>query len=169
MTPSRDCAQSTRTKTYNTRGQTPLQRSPQFNNVKRITVMPVIFANGDLGRPLFVIEGKAIKYRTINLNGASVMETIADFLPRGSVITTRGARGGGGQRKFPALGEIFCGRRARPYREWEEGTTHFRWLSKPYEIPSSTYSQKSGDCGVRIACAHQWYDPAIRCRSFRSF
>lgn len=51
--------------------------------------MPVIFANGDLGRPLFLIEGKAIKYRTIDLNGAPVMETIADCLPRGSVITTR--------------------------------------------------------------------------------
>ena len=108
LTPSKECPQSNRTNSYNARGQKPLQRSPEFRNVKRITVMPVIFANVDVGRAIFVVEGKALKYRTVELNGAPVMETDADCLPRGSVITTREDVAGVNNRNFLRWAKYFA-------------------------------------------------------------
>ena len=52
-------------------------------------MMPVVFENGDVGRSLFVVQATRVKYRTSLHDGMESMETLADCLPRGSVITTR--------------------------------------------------------------------------------
>ena len=88
-TPNRDCRQTARTKVYNLRGTPPQQRSPEFENVNRITLMSVIFANGVPGRSMFVCKGKHLKYRTSFVQGKPVLETLADCLPRGSIVTMR--------------------------------------------------------------------------------
>ena len=88
-TPDRDCNQTARTKVYNLRGVQPQQRSSQFVNVNRITMMSVIFANGEAGRSMFVCKGKHLKFRTTVVDGKPVVETLADCLPRGSIVTMR--------------------------------------------------------------------------------
>ena len=70
--------------------------------------MPVIFSNGEVGRPLFVVEGKSLKYRTVELNGAPVMETVGDCLPRGSVITTREDVAGVNSKNFLRWAKYFA-------------------------------------------------------------
>lgn len=52
-------------------------------------MLPVVFANGNIGRPLFVIQGTHVKFRVQLRNGNEVIETLADCLPRGSVIAAR--------------------------------------------------------------------------------
>ena len=88
-TASNDCRQSVRNKTFNTRGRPAEGQSPEFKNIKRITMMPVVFANGDVGRSLFVVQGTRVTYRITLHDAMETMETLADCLPRGSVITTR--------------------------------------------------------------------------------
>lgn len=79
-----------RKKVYTLRSSRPQQKLPEFRNVDRITMMPVIFASGDYGKPLFVIKGNRIPYQTVkSSNGNEVVETLSDCLPRGSIITTR--------------------------------------------------------------------------------
>ena len=87
-TASNDCRQSVRNKTFNTRGRPAERKSSEFKNIKRITMMPVVFANGDVGRSLFVVQGTRVTYRTTLHDGMETMEILADCLPRGSVITT---------------------------------------------------------------------------------
>ena len=88
-TASKKCRQSARNKTFTTGGRPAERQSPEFKNIKRITMMPVVFANGDVGRSLFVVQGTRVTYRTTLHDGMETMETLADCLPRGSVITTR--------------------------------------------------------------------------------
>ena len=88
-TASNDCRQSVRNKTFNTRGRPAERQSPEYKNIKRITMMPVVFANGDIGLSLFVVQGTRVTYRTTLHDGMETMVTPADCLPRGSVITTR--------------------------------------------------------------------------------
>ena len=51
--------------------------------------MPVVFASGCVGRPLIAVKGKSIKFRVVKSNNASVVKTIADCLPEGSLVTCR--------------------------------------------------------------------------------
>ena len=88
-TPENDCTQSVRSKGYYMRGNPPEQQAPVFSNVKRITTLPVIFADGNVSRPMFVIQGTRVKFRIKVDNGTEVVETLADCLPREAVITTR--------------------------------------------------------------------------------
>lgn len=78
-----------RMSTYITRHTLPQQRAPKFKNVKRVTIMPVIFANGDTANPLFVVEGCSLMYRIIDVSNRDVCESLADCIPRGAYITTR--------------------------------------------------------------------------------
>ena len=57
--------------------------------MNRITMMAVIFANGEPGRSMFVCKGKHLKVRTTVVDGKPVVETSADCLPRGSIVTMR--------------------------------------------------------------------------------
>ena len=51
--------------------------------------MPVVFANSEIGKPLFVLQGTQVTYRTTVHDCIETFETLANCLPRGSVITTR--------------------------------------------------------------------------------
>ena len=88
-TPENGCTQSVRSKGYYMRGNPPEQQAPVFSNVKRITMLPVIFAVGNFSMPMFVIQGTRVKFRIEVDNGTEVVETLADCLLRGSVITKR--------------------------------------------------------------------------------
>lgn len=88
-TPDDDCTKSPRTKSYCLRGSYAQQQAPKFSNVKRITMMRFVFADSHVGRPLFAIRGTQLKFRFVIKNGIRVMETVADCLPRDSLITTR--------------------------------------------------------------------------------
>ena len=49
--------------------------------------MPVVFASGCAGRPLLVVKGKSLNYHVTKSGAGERVETIADCLPTGSVIT----------------------------------------------------------------------------------
>lgn len=77
-------------KVYTLRSSRPQQKLPEFRNLDRITMMPDIFASAEYGKPLFVIKGNRIPYQTVKTcNGNEMVESLADCLPRGSIITTR--------------------------------------------------------------------------------
>lgn len=85
---SNEYRQSPRNKIFNTGGRPDERQSPEFKNLKRITMMPVVFSNGETGRPLFVQQGTRVKYRITLNDGIGTFETLADCLPRRGVITT---------------------------------------------------------------------------------
>ena len=50
--------------------------------------MPVVFAKGEFGRPLFFLQGTRVTYRATVHDGLETFKTLADSLPRGCVINT---------------------------------------------------------------------------------
>ena len=105
-----------------TRGA-PQGRALHFRNVNRITLLPVVFANGDAGRLLFITQGAALPYQIVILpNGKLFVEPINSCLPTGSLHTMRKELDGvdmkilsvGLSRSYriskalPAVGERFC-------------------------------------------------------------
>ena len=92
ISPNRDSLKSSHKKAYVTRSSRlgcSVQRSPEFRNIERLKSMPVVFASGCIRRPLFVVKGKSLNY-SVTRSGAGVrVETIADCLPNGNVITFR--------------------------------------------------------------------------------
>ena len=81
-----------------TRGQ---KREPFFKGIDRITLMPVVFANGALGNLFVICKGDGIQYR-VNKNeyGEEVIETFADCFPRKTTITARSDIAGVDKRNF---------------------------------------------------------------------
>ena len=63
-------------------------RSAHFRNVSRVTMMPVVFADGGC-RTLFVVQGRTLPYRIVGVNGVHATQSLADCLPKGSYITRR--------------------------------------------------------------------------------
>lgn len=60
--------------------------------MNRITLLACIHASGDVGRPMFVLKGTRMRYRKyLSLENPveKYLETIADCLPRGSLVATR--------------------------------------------------------------------------------
>ena len=74
---------------YLTRAFAGQKRAPQFTNVQRVTLMPICFASGNMGNPLFVVEGCCLKWRILDRDNRWDTESLADFLPDGSYVTTR--------------------------------------------------------------------------------
>lgn len=88
-------------KVYSLRSSKPQQKLPEFHNVDRITMMPVIFASGQCGKPLFVIKGKRLPYQYVEGSiGRERIETLADCLLRGSIITSRSETASVDKEKF---------------------------------------------------------------------
>ena len=58
MFPNRECLKSSHKKGYVTRSCHPVKRSPEFRNIDRVIMMPVVFASSCVGRPLIGLEGK---------------------------------------------------------------------------------------------------------------
>ena len=64
-------------------------RSVHFRNVSRVTMMPVVFADGGCGRTLFVVQGRTLPYRILDVNSVHATQSLADCFPKGTYITTR--------------------------------------------------------------------------------
>ena len=62
--------------------------------------MPVVFSSGCVGRLLFVVKCKSLNFRVTKSGAGERVETIADFLPTGSVITCRKDIAGVDSQKF---------------------------------------------------------------------
>ena len=70
----------------------------------RITMMPIISADGDCAPPLFVTKGKRVPYREVLKNGTIFPETPLSRLPRFAVLATREENGA----QFSIMGLHVC-------------------------------------------------------------
>ncbi|PXF44883.1 hypothetical protein BWQ96_05373 [Gracilariopsis chorda] len=61
----------------------PMLPNPSFENVNQITLLAAMFANGELGPPMFVFQGTRILVRRIPTSGGNERssECISDLLP----------------------------------------------------------------------------------------
>ena len=66
----------------------------EFKNVPRVTMLPVISADGQTGPPLFVFKGLRLPYRNVLCNGRVRTETPACNLPINSCLALRQENGG---------------------------------------------------------------------------
>ena len=91
VSPNRDAKGNMRTKLDLRAGTRSHKHSrmPQFKNVNRVTFMPSISANGECGRPMVMTQGTIEPCRIIERNNRDEMETLADCLLRGTLVTTR--------------------------------------------------------------------------------
>ena len=81
MSPNKYCLESDKRKMFVTRSSFAVQRSPEFRNIERITMMPVIIASGCVGRPLYVQKGKTVKFRvTLNGDGSALKQSLISYL-----------------------------------------------------------------------------------------
>ena len=87
--PNRDANGRMRAKTFSTRSKVAQYRSAYFKNVHRVTVLPTIFACGNVGKPTFVVQGASLAYRVIKVGEKKQLESIADYLPPHAHVTTR--------------------------------------------------------------------------------
>ena len=87
--PNRHSSERMQTKYYCTRGVVSQYRAALFKNVHRVTLLPAIFACGGVGTPTFVAHVASVAYGVINVEGAELLESFADFLPSHANITTR--------------------------------------------------------------------------------
>lgn len=65
-----------------------VQRVSFFKHVCGFTMLPTVVVNGDCGRPLFITKGGTIPWREVVKNNCVKIETVFDYLPRGSLATT---------------------------------------------------------------------------------
>lgn len=64
-------------------------RLPNFQRTHRMTLMPVVSANGSISPALFFFHGKAFPYRTAMHDCVMYTETYASLLPRNSLFSVR--------------------------------------------------------------------------------
>ena len=109
VSPNRDAKWKMRTKLVLRAGTRSHKQSrmPQFKNVNRVTLMPVIFANGDCGRPMVITQGTTEPWRIIERNNRDEIESLADCLPRGPLVTTRKDVAGVDKFNFESWAERF--------------------------------------------------------------
>ena len=81
-------------------------RIPEFKNVSRVIIMPVIIASGYIGRPLFIFKGTRLQHRTVERDGVCFLESLADCMPRKSIVT-REELAGVDKSNFAGWAEIF--------------------------------------------------------------
>lgn len=104
----------------------PVQRMAYFKDVKRVTMLPTIFANGDCGRPLFITQGGSMPWREVVRGNRYEMETIFECLPRGSLATTRDTVAGVTKFSFELWAEYFV-------RDVADKTTNGRKILLTYD------------------------------------
>ena len=56
FSPNKECLRSDHRKRFVTRAIRAQLRSPEFKNIERVTMMPVVFASGCVGRCIFFVE-----------------------------------------------------------------------------------------------------------------
>ena len=69
VSPDKDGLGLSKRKHYGTRSAPIQQKLAEFTYHDRVTLMPVIFADGSAGSPTFVFKSKRQPYRIINKNG----------------------------------------------------------------------------------------------------
>lgn len=99
-TPRKDTKGAKREKRLTRRGSLKDRRVAEFVNCHRMTMMPSISAAGDVGPVLYVFQGVQMPYRTVVENGHVRVETLANHLPKNSLVTTRKKIGGVDGSKF---------------------------------------------------------------------
>ena len=80
---------------------------PEFRNLHRVTIMPVISASGETAPPLFLFKGLRLPYRTLLGNGEVITETPLSKLPSGSLGAMREENGGIDTARFMDWGFSF--------------------------------------------------------------
>lgn len=70
------------------RSRTNQVRMPTFKKVGHVTVVPVIFGNGEPSAPLFIIQGKLIRMQEVfnEYTKQDEIETLYNCLPPGSIF-----------------------------------------------------------------------------------
>lgn len=76
-------------RTYVTRGSATDAKIGNFLNANRVTMLPVINAEGYATPPLFGLKVVCVPYRAVLRNGIAVLQTFADYLPTHSVFALR--------------------------------------------------------------------------------
>lgn len=94
-------------KTFFPRGQSHQARILVFKNESRVTIMPDIFASGEMGRPMFVFKGTKLPHRVVERDSALYRESVVDCLPRRSIVTTREDLAGVDKSNFIRWAELF--------------------------------------------------------------
>ena len=106
-TAEKEALEIARFRTFTTRDTSHQVRLPVFRNVSRVTIMPVIFANGEKGRPLFVFKGTKLSHRVVRTVRGPEKQSLADCLPRYSIVTTQEELAGVDKGNFVRWAEIF--------------------------------------------------------------
>jgi len=100
VSPDRDRLGRSKRKHYGTRSTPIEQKLVQFTYKNRVTIMPVIFADGTATAPLFVFKDSKQPYRIIQHGRVTVTEMLEDCLPRKSLVFMREDIGGVDKRVF---------------------------------------------------------------------
>ena len=65
-------------------------RSAHFKNFSRVTRIPLVFADGSCGRTSFVVQGRRVPYRVIEVNGVRSTQSFAGYLPTEGFVIQQG-------------------------------------------------------------------------------
>ena len=93
-TPGKDVAGRSSRKQYTSRKSRVDARAPRFANIPRVTMMPLIAADGSAHIPLLVFKGSRIPFREFVVNGVKKLDSYQERLPRGALVTVRENIGG---------------------------------------------------------------------------
>ena len=64
-----------------------------FLSTNRVTMLPAVSADGETVPLMFLFKGLRLPYRVVAQEGMKTVETYADCLPRGSIVSMRAAGG----------------------------------------------------------------------------
>ena len=92
-TPGGDTAVNNKKKRYLPRHGEGDVVLPDIIYDSRVTMLPVVSADGAIDPPLFVFSGARMPYRQILVDGKVVLETILDHLPEQATIAVRDKKG----------------------------------------------------------------------------
>ena len=106
-TAEKEALEIARVRKFTTRDTSHHVRLSVFRNVSRVTIMPVIFANGEKGRPLFVFKGTKLSHRVVKTVRGLEKQSLTDCIPRYSIVITREDLAGVDKRNFVRWAEIF--------------------------------------------------------------
>ena len=94
VTPNRDTKENLTGKAARSRSMFAMvgknqMRSAHIKNLGRVTMMPVVLADGRCGRTLFVVQRRTLPFRIVEVNGVRATQSLANCLPKYRSITTR--------------------------------------------------------------------------------
>jgi hypothetical protein len=87
--PGKDVSGRSREKTFTSAEGRGVLRAPEFLGVSRVAMVPAVSASGWRAPNMFIFKAKTLPYRVVSRCGQQVRETLADCLPRGSIMVTQ--------------------------------------------------------------------------------